>query len=79
MREKIDPMNMTAWEEWRIMVRLGHREHWKGVPKTPTAVICPAWRKSFNNFLWDMGRPPRGKHLKRHAEVEFNKENCYWG
>ena len=79
MREKIDGDDMAAWEEWRIMVRLGHREHWMGVPKTPVAVICTSWRKSFNNFLRDMGRPRRGEHLTRHAKVEFNKENCYRG
>lgn len=71
MRETIYANRMTAWEEWRNMVRLMHDDR---------SVVCAAWRKSFVTFFCDMGRPPHSKHLKRHDESkEFCKENCYWG
>ena len=80
MREKIDAMNMTAWEEWRNMVRHMRRDFRTDRTVATTIVVCDEWRESFDNFLRDMGRPPLGKHLFRiTAKNMFYKENCYWG
>ena len=80
MREKIDANDMAAWEEWRRMVRHMNRRFHTDKTVATAVVVCDEWRKSFDNFLRDMGRPSRSEHLwRRDAGQMFHKENCYWG
>ncbi len=44
-------------------------------------IVCERWRKSFPNFLEDMGHPPSSGHsLDRFPDVDGNYEpsNCRW-
>lgn len=42
--------------------------------------VCERWRKSFKNFLADMGERPAGMTLDRYPNTEGNYEpgNCRW-
>lgn len=42
--------------------------------------VCDEWRKSYTNFLNDMGRCPEGKTLDRFPDTNGNYEpsNCRW-
>jgi len=42
--------------------------------------VCPQWRKSFVQFLKDMGRKPDPTFSIERREVNgpYKKSNCYW-
>ncbi|MFP9515630.1 AP2 domain-containing protein [Pectobacterium brasiliense] len=43
--------------------------------------VCDEWRKSFDNFLSDMGLCPSQSHilLRKDVNLDFSSENTYWG
>jgi hypothetical protein len=42
-------------------------------------VVCERWRKSFDNFLADMGEAPANKTLDRqNVNGNYEKNNCRW-
>jgi len=41
--------------------------------------VCPTWRNSFEQFVKDLGIPPKGMTLERkNNDKGYSKENCYW-
>lgn len=41
--------------------------------------ICDRWRNSFENFLADMGRRPKGKSIERkNNDGDYEPSNCKW-
>jgi hypothetical protein len=41
--------------------------------------VCDRWRASFDDFLRDMGRRPKGTTLERRDNNKgYAAENCYW-
>jgi len=41
--------------------------------------VCARWRKSFENFLKDMGERPKGLTLDRkYVEGNYTRKNCRW-
>lgn len=41
--------------------------------------VCAAWRNSFEQFLADMGRRPRGRTLDRTDNIKgYGPDNCRW-
>lgn len=41
--------------------------------------VCQEWRKSFKDFLQDMGIPQKGLTLERkNNDLGYSKDNCYW-
>jgi hypothetical protein len=41
--------------------------------------IAPSWRRSFETFLRDVGRKPRGTRLERYSKAwHFAPGNCGW-
>jgi len=42
--------------------------------------VCPWWLHSFESFLSDMGRRPKGKTLDRHPDKngDYEPGNCRW-
>lgn len=41
--------------------------------------VCARWRRSFNNFIADMGEPPIGYTLDRiDRKKGYSKSNCRW-
>lgn len=74
----------------------GTREYaiWKGLTKrcyNPKAVhyhnyggrgikVCSRWRNSFENFLADMGKCPKGKSIDRFPDKDgdYKPSNCRW-
>jgi hypothetical protein len=42
-------------------------------------LVCKRWRKSFENFLKDMGERPLGKTIHRiKGKLGYSKRNCRW-
>jgi len=42
--------------------------------------VCPAWKKSFETFLADMGPRPTPKHSieRRNNNLGYAADNCFW-
>ena len=42
--------------------------------------VCPEWRKSFQQFVRDMGKRPEGKTIDRHPDKKgpYTPTNCRW-
>jgi len=71
-----------TYTSWRQMIQRctnknHHEYHRYGGRKI---VICERWRKSFLNFVQDMGRRPDGKTIDRYPNRDGNYEhgNCRW-
>ena len=42
--------------------------------------VCPEWRKSFTQFVLDMGKRPKGKTIDRkNYDGPYTPDNCKWG
>ena len=71
-----------ASPEWRAWYNLFARQirirSGKAVGSGYT--ICREWRKSYDNFLQDMGRRPHPKARLRRIDLNkgYSKSNCYW-
>lgn len=63
------------------MIRAAHHPQDRRYPSVGAqgVRVCDRWRKSFKNFLADMGEPPRGARLERIDETkDFGPDNCFW-
>lgn len=41
--------------------------------------VCSRWRRSFENFILDMGQPPAGLQIeRRNNDGNYEPGNCYW-
>lgn len=70
------------WKVWNGMIRRCHTETHTCFYKYGERGIsvCERWRKSFANFLADMGERPSAKHQIERKENNGNYEpgNCIW-
>lgn len=70
-----------TYKSWGSMIRRCHNPKDKdyGNYGSRGIYVCDYWRKSFENFLDDMGERPEGKTLDR-IDVNFiyTKSNCRW-
>lgn len=78
MRANYRPVEYAAW--WQMLDRCSNDDNaaWpyyggRGIK------VCARWRKSFSNFLNDMGRRPKGKSLDRiNNDGNYEPNNCRW-
>ena len=75
---KLHPRTYQSWRNIQDMRGEGYD------PSVPVAKrrkfpISKAWRKSFLNFLRDMGERPEGYQLRRYDPAgPYSKDNCCW-
>lgn len=71
----------SEYQRWKAMRRRCYYKkdkHFKDYGQRGIKV-CKRWKKSFENFLKDMGKCPHGFSLERlNNEKGYSPLNCYW-
>lgn len=73
--------NSSVHNIWRTMIARCHNPRSKDFKDYGGRGIqvCSSWRKSFWNFLKDMGEPKPGMSLDRKNNAgNYEKSNCVW-
>lgn len=70
-----------TYRSWRSMLMRCYRakhdnfKHYGG----KGIIVCEHWRKSFYNFLKDMGQRPSGRTLgRKDGNGNYEPSNCFW-
>lgn len=71
-----------TYNSWRNMIQRCTNENHEQYDGYGGAgiYICPGWRKSFQQFVRDMGKRPTGKTLDRYPDPDgpYTPANCRW-
>lgn len=72
---------LREYTTWQNMMARCYKEREKDSPnyKERGITVCDRWKKSFWNFLEDMGPKPEGLTLERlNNDKGYYPENCVW-
>jgi hypothetical protein len=80
--KRLCPCLKTTYSSWRNMIqRCTNPNHSQFADYGGKGVtVCEQWRKSFHQFLWDMGKRPDGKTIDRYPDKSgpYKPSNCRW-